>query len=200
MIEKIAVAATVVFLVFTIPVDCLAGVIVSVNNSGSFDDHVISASPGDTFSIDINVSTTDEIFEVHGMRLVASAPDVLAITGGSCRDQWISPGLLPLGNLDPDSTPFGLTLPIPMQYFGPGESTFATLDIQVDAGAPTDLFTLNVVGGEYFACWICPAFDTIQSGPDFLVEVVPEPSSMLLLAGGALLLARRRSALRRLFA
>ena len=200
MIEKTVVAASLVFLVFTIPVDCLAAVVVSVNNPGSIDDHVISVFPGNTFSIDINVSTSDEIFEVHGMSLVASAPDVLAVTGGSCRGPWTNSSLLPLGNLDPASSSFDVTLPNPMQYFGPGESTFATLDLQVNADAPTDLFSLNVVDAQYTLCWFCPAFGTVEPGPDFLVEVVPEPSSMLLLVGGALLLVGRRSVNRRPFA
>ena len=199
MIQKIAVAAIVILLVLTIPADCLACVVVSANNAGSFDEHAVSVRPGDTFSIDINVSAAEEIFNVHGMTLMASGPPVLQVTGGRYRNPWTSYGSLPLGEVDPASSPFDVILPYP-EYFGPGESTLATLDILVDANAPTDLLTLNVVDGTYDACWYCLAFWYAQSGPDFLVDVVPEPTSILLLAGGALLLARRRSALGRLFA
>jgi len=207
MIQKPVVSAIAAFLVFAIPCDRLAAgtvsvndsggfddpVVVSVNNPGSFDDHFVSVFPGGSFSIDINVATSTEIIDVLGMTLMASAPDVLAISGGLYCDPWSNYEPLPVGNLDPGSDPFRAAVPAP-EYFGPGASTLATFYIVLNADAPTDVFTLNVVDAKCTACWICPAFFFAGSGPDFVVEVVPEPSSVFLLAGGALLLVRRRSA------
>lgn len=166
-------------------------VTVSVNNVRSFDDHAITLNPGDAFSIDINVYTASEVFNIYGARLSASASDVLSVTDGFIHFPWTDyNGTLPLGELNPLSDPFGVVLPFP-EYFGPGESTLATLGLLVDSNAIPDVYTLNIVGAEYIACRICPAFSSADSGPDFVITVVPEPPTAWLVAFGVLLLIRR---------
>ncbi len=167
-----------------------SGVTASVNNVDSFDDHASTVRPGDAFSVDLNVYTEHQIFHIYDAKLSASASDVLSITGGFVHFPWTAYGTLPPGELSPLSDPFGFILPF-YEYFGPGESTLATLELLVDSNAVPGVYTLNIVGAEYTACWICPAFWYVDSGPDFVITVVPEPATAWLLALGVLLLIRR---------
>ena len=168
-----------------------AEVTVSINNEGSFTEHAVTVYPGGSFLVDINVDTNEEIFDVLDVRFVASASHVLALVGGFYQAPWMGIGPIRLGELNPGSRGFGVTLPFP-DYFGPGTSTLATLEMSVNAAAPEDVYTFRVPWGEHTVCRECPATEPISTGPNFMVEVVPEPTSLLLLLAGATLCLRRR--------
>ena len=182
-----------------------ADVTVSVNNQGSFTQHAIVVRPGDTFSVDVTVSTDVEIFDVFDMKLLAGEAGVLTVTGGSFLDPWTDSSALPVGELNPQSASFEAQLPLP-EEFGPGESTLVTLDLAVNGDASPGVFSLNVIDGKVTACRICPAFSSADSGPDFMVEILAEPQiptvsqwgmvvmALLVLAVGTILAPHRRPA------
>lgn len=148
-------------------------VTVSVNNKGSFSQHAITVRPGDTFSIDVTVSTTVQIFDMYDMKLLAGGAGVLTVTGGSVQAPWTDPGVLPVGELNLQSASFEVLLPDP-DFFGPGESTLVTLNLAVNGDASPGTLTLNVIDGKWSPCRPCPAFGNANSGPDFIVEVFKE--------------------------
>ena len=152
-------------------------VTLSVNNQGSFSEHAVTVQPGDTFSIDITVTTTVEIFDMNDMKLLADSAGVLTVTDGSVQapwtERWGTP--VPVGELNPQSAGFGVTLPYP-DVFGPGETALVTLDLTVNGNASPGTWTLNVIDGTYTACRVCPAFGFADSGPDFLIEIVERTS------------------------
>ncbi len=178
-------------------------VTVNVNNKGSFTQHAAAVRPGGTFSIDVTVSTTVQIFDVYDMKLLAGGSGVLTITGGSVQAPWTDPGVLPVGDVNPQSASFEVLLPDP-DLFGPGESTLVTLDLAVSGDASPGTLTLNVIDAKWTACRICPAFSNANSGPDFIVEVLEEASiptvsqwgllvmGLFVLAAGTIVVMRRR--------
>ena len=178
---------------------------VSVNNEGSFIEHAILVKPEDTFSIDINVSTTEEIFDVVDMKLSAGVDNVLSISGGFIHSPWTSFDAIPVGNLNPVSARFGIRLPDP-DMFGPGETTLVTLDVHVASGALSGVYSLNIIDAKNSECRICPAFSNATTGPDFVVEVFAEHEipalsewglvalSIILLTAGTLVLRSRYAA------
>lgn len=176
-------------------------VTISVNNEGSFTQQTITVNPDDTFSIDINVNTQDEIFDVYDMKLSANVNNVLSLTGGFIHSSWTSFDTLPVGNLDPVSEPFKVNLPYP-DMFGPGETTLMTLEIHVASGTSPGTYSLNLINAKYTECRICPAFSNVDSGSEFVVEVFVESGipalgewglvamTIILLTAGTLILRR----------
>lgn len=176
-------------------------VTVSVSNEGNLSQHAIAVRAGETFSVDVSVSTTVEIFDLYDMKLLAGSAGVLTVTGGLVHAPWTNPGVLPIGALDPQSAGLELVLPYP-DYFGPGESTLLTLDLKVSRDAAPGTLTLNVIDGQWTLCRTCPSFSAANSGPDFSVEVLegaPVPTlstwgltvlAMLILVVGTVALKR----------
>ena len=176
---------------------------VSVNNKGSFSQHDITVRPGDTFSIDITVSTTEQLFDMYDMKVLAGGAGVFTITGGTVRTPWTDPGVLPVGEPNPQSASFAVLLPDP-DVFGPGESTLVTLDLAVSGDASPGTLTLSVIDAKWTACRPCPAFSNAISGPDFIVEILDETqiptvsewglavTGLLVLVSGTIVARRRR--------
>jgi hypothetical protein len=159
-------------------------VTVSINNEGSFSEHAVTVTPGDTFRADINVHNLEPIFDMYDLMLLASDSGVLSVVGGD-----IDPGVL-----DPESHTFGWVLPFP-QELGPGDWTLGTVELLIHNDAVPDVYALSASGGTYTACRICPAFGFADPGPDFIVTIVPEPTTALLvLSALAGWLHTRRSA------
>lgn len=168
-----------------------ADVAVSLNNSGSFTTHEIPVLPGESFLIDINLDTTVELFDVSDVRLVASESNVLTLLRGVYHDPWGGVGPIRAGELNPLSTRMNFFLPAP-DYFGPGTTTLATITIAVNPNAAQAAFTISIAGGEHRVCRECPDTVPINHGPDFIVNIVPEPATLLLLLSGTALLLKRR--------
>ena len=144
-------------------------VTVSINNEGSFTEHAVTIAPGDTFRVDLNVHNLEPIFDLYDLELLASDDSVLSVVGGD-----INPG-----ELDPVSHPFEWMLPFPGEL-GPGDWTLGSVEMLVREPAVPDVYTLSPIDGKFTACRICPAFGFAEPGPDFIVTVVPEPTTMLL--------------------
>ncbi len=169
-----------------------AGVVLGLNNPGSFTEREIAVQPGETFLLDVTVETTVEIFDFYDVRFVASESHMFVLRGGVYQAPWRGIGPIRAGNLDPISPRFGVFFPEP-DYFGPGVTAVATLSMSVSSDAPEDTYTIYVGGGERHVCRDCPAVVPVDRGPDFIVNVIPEPASLLLLAAGAVILRRRRA-------
>ncbi len=152
------------------PISYAQDATVSINNSGSFATHEIAVESGGSFTIDINVDTDAEIFNMFGMQLVASRSDVLLVTSGAFQSPWERVDAFPIGELNPSSPQFTVALPNP-QMFGPGQAALISVDVTVPLTAPSGVFTLNIEGASWTACRQCPAFSTALIGPDFVVNV-----------------------------
>jgi hypothetical protein len=181
-------------MVFTLAVQ--AGAVpnftVSVNNTGSTTLHQITLSPGDAFSVDLNVTTDEALLDI-GARFEASASGVFDITGGLYHSPWdVATIAIPVGDVDPlsgflaGSPGFGNTA-------GLGASKLATLDLLVDSSFSLGTHTINVRDVRSSVDLMIPAFYIGDSGPDFVVNVVPEPATFLFLALGVFGIRARRS-------
>jgi len=164
----------------------------SVNNQGSTTLHEITVYPGEEFSVDINISP-DAGIGVVSMRLQASASNILDVTDGWYHSPW--EGSIPTGGVDPASDPFGASVPIGPPPDSGSPTTLATLNLRIDNPAPPGVHTLNLSDITGSSCPICPDVIDGDPGPDFVVEVLPEPITVWSLAGGVLLVpAGRRTA------
>ncbi|MHC4158403.1 MAG: hypothetical protein ACYSSO_04910, partial [Planctomycetota bacterium] len=129
-------------LVVQVPEEATA-FMVSVNNAGSTTLHEITISPGDAFSVDLNVTTNEALIDIGG-RFEASASNVFDITGGIYHSPWDAlTNPIPVGGLDPasdylrGSPGFGNSV-------GPGDWKFATLNLLLDQSTSLGTYTLNV--------------------------------------------------------
>jgi len=169
----------------------VASLVASVNNEGSTTLHEIAIYPGETFSLDINISVDSSIISA-GMELLASASDIVDIIDGYFHSPWdTNVWPIPLGGVDPVSSPLAAIVPWGSS-FGPGSCTLASLDLAVDADALPGTYALNVDNVEFREHWAIPEPGPGDAGPDFLVEVVPEPASVFFFTGTLILLLCRR--------
>jgi hypothetical protein len=157
---------------------------VSVNNTGSTTLHEITLSPGDAFSVDLNVTTNEALYDIS-MYLRANTNDVFDITDGSYHSPWdVSTNPIPVGGLDPQSSHVLLGSPGGFNQVGPGNSKFATLDLLTDSSASLGEYTINVTQVHSLIDPMIPGFYVGNSGPDFIVNVIPEPATITLLGAG----------------
>ena len=175
----------------------VASLVASVNNEGSTTLHEIAIYPGETFSLDINISVDSSIISA-GMELLASASDIVDIIDGCFHSPWdtdVWP--IPVGGVDRVSGPLAAILPSG-SWFEPGSCTLASLALRVGTDALPGIYTLNVDNVQFRDDWATPV-EPIPGdpGPDFILEVLPDPATGLLLAGAAVLFWSRRPRLGR---
>ena len=191
MAQRWILATVIVLFTVSVIAEHSTAVPVSVNNMGSLVDHAIMVNPGDTFVVDINVSDGSDGWVIYDLKLQASTRAVFEWTAVTYHNPWLP--LLPFQPhaLDPTSHPFEAVAQ--SWLVGP---TLATPELLVDDQALPGVYTLNAIDGKVRECPICPAFMHAQSGSNFVVDVVPEPSSALLILAGLFLVhrARRRAA------
>ncbi len=140
--------------------------VVSLNNSNSFVDHEITVQPGETFSTALYLDATQYIGYL-GVRMQASESYIFEM------DSWA---------LNPDAP----RLSYDVYDVGPFEHVLLDgFEIRVlDNVVPGD-YSISIVGGQGADCPICDNVILTQPGPDFLVTVVPEPSTWILIFMGA---------------
>ena len=171
--------------------DVRAGVVVGLYNEGSYTLHEIAAvQPGESFLIDVTVDTDLQIFDIAQIRFVASEAHVFTLAGGFFHEPWID-GMIWRQDLNRRSSPFIIVVPDP-DYFGPGIGTVATLEMTVNPAAPEGIYSIGIAGGEHRICRTCAVTQPISHGPPFVVNVVPEPATLLLLLSGTALLLKPR--------
>lgn len=187
MARRQVLAAIIILSAISVVAEHSTAVTVSVNNVDSLVDHAITVNSGVTFGVDVNVGDGSGAWMIYDLKLQAGAIGVFDWSGVTYRDPWLN--LLPFEphGLDPTSHAFEA-----VAHSWLMEPTLATLELSVDFQAPPGVYTLNVIDGKVTACPICPAFVYAQSGPDFLVDVVPEPGSALLILAGSIAIMRAR--------
>ena len=187
MAQRWILATVIVLFTVSVIAEHSTAVPVSVNNMGSLVDHAIMVNPGDTFSVDINVSDGSDGWVIYDLKLQASTRAVFEWTAVTYQNPWLP--VLPFQphGLDPTSHPFEA---VAQSWLV--EPTLATSELLIDAQVPPGIYTLNVIDGKVRECPTCPAFMHVHSGPDFVVEVVPEPSTALLILAGAFVIMRAR--------
>ena len=164
---------------------------VSVNNPSNTNLHEITVSPGDVFEIELNVTTTQDLIDIQTF-LNASENNVFAISDGYYFSPWDTQSLpIPTGDLAPSSD-WLYGSPGVDNVVVPGSWPFVTLDLTVAPSAPLGTYTLNVSPVWSSVGLNLPSLHDGDSGPDFIVHVVPEPTTLLLLGFGAVMLRRRR--------
>ncbi len=162
--------------------------VVSLNNPGSTTRHEITLAPGETFDIDVNLSTDMQTAGAD-CAIQANASGIFDILENTARAPWSSGGSL--GGLDPVSARVGWGFPEPL-YFGPGATTLANLRIGVDSAAPTGTYVLNARNIAVYGDRLTFSYVVGRAGPAFVVHVVPEPSSVAIVLVFAMAFFRYR--------
>jgi hypothetical protein len=169
----------------------MGSAIFSLNNPGSTTLHEIEVEPGDTFQVDQNLSFSDESCFWVSLVIHASQPGLFTSVARTLRVPWTL-GSDGIGPLDPDSSTMSSSLPFP-DYFGPGQTTIAAVEIAVDPAAAPDMYSISVVQATYVPGRWTPTLGFGTPGPEFIVHVIPEPAgAVLALFGVMAVLCRRR--------
>jgi hypothetical protein len=165
-----------------------AAVIVSLNNPGSATLHEITVTPGETFSVDLNLDTDVYLWWVH-TAIGADVSGVFDLVQMIDSPPWSSEASPPaLGGLDPVTDPFTTRMPYP-DSFGPGTAALASAYLSVEPAADTGTYTLQVVDPMFHRFRFAPDDpEPSEAGPAFLVHVVPEPTATVTIPLLALLL------------
>lgn len=132
----------------------------------------VTVAPGGVFSVDIRLDIQDVVVVAAQAQLVAGAPNVLDITGGSYNAaDWDASWGLPIDPMGLDPVGSGTIGSLPAgDHIGPTAVTvLATIHLSVDPAAAAGTYTLNLinasVGDDTFT-----DIDAIV-GPDFIVTV-----------------------------
>lgn len=160
-----------------------ADIFVALQNPGS-TSHEISVLPGESFPVDIFLMTDRKLFAVD-LKLQANAPYLFDIMAIENKPSWYEFGGNSLiGGLDPVSPSdryFNRTYcdsNMIATYFYPGTAIVASSRISVDPACPEGTYLLNIKEARISRDLFGTAYQLAEKGPDFSVNVVPEPMSL----------------------
>jgi hypothetical protein len=156
-----------------------AAVIVSLNNPGSTTLHEITVTPGETFSIDLNLDTDIHLWWV-GTAIGADVSGVFDLVQMIDSPPWSGAATSSApGGLDPVTDPFETSMPYP-ESFSTRTAVLATAHLSVEPAADTGSYTLQVVDPMFHDSRFAPvAREPAEPGPTLVVYIVPEPTSFL---------------------
>lgn len=137
--------AVLMMLVCAVPVQ--AGATASVVAAGGSATSVM-VPPGGIFSVDIRLDMEDVAITAAQLQLVASADNVLSVTGGSYNgtdwDTNTNSLALPIDPVALGTTPATPIGSLPLNdSIGPGTTLLATVNLLVSSSAPDGTYTLN---------------------------------------------------------
>lgn len=173
------------------PTLALGSVVVSLNNEGSTTQHEITVNPGDIFNVDLGFTGDEQVASLL-MQIRASVDEVLTLSGGTAESSWVAAPETPHAGLDPVSGAFGFYL-ASGSAVGPGSYRVALLQMGVRPSAVPGVYSLSLDSIQFSHQMPNPVEPLAGSpGPDFIVEVLPEPTTGVLVLAAGLMLSLAR--------